>query len=357
MKRATEISLSLQQRCNVLFCVKLGWTVHATKDAITSVYSRESLSESRIAYWYHAFKKGRTCIVDMPRRFKERTGRSAENIQVISDLLQQDKRSTIARLSDGSGLPPATVHRILTKDLELRKKTAKYVPHLLTEGNCARRRNTCEFFLRLIRQFPKVLSCVVTIDESWMYLYDPERKSQSKQWLRKDEDRPVKAAHPRSVKKVMIVTFFDCQGLVYHEYVQGTMKTKDFIALCTRFLAAHRLRRPRGTVGGQTFLHMDNASCHTSYDSLQFLRDQHVQVVPHPPYSPDLAPNDFWFYGRLKRDIRGVRFPNVDALKAAVMEQLSAIASHEYKDCVMRAWPRRLIRCLEMGGNYFEGIH
>ncbi|GBP66257.1 hypothetical protein EVAR_41052_1 [Eumeta japonica] len=41
-------------------------------------------------------------------------------------------------------------------------------------------------------------------------------------------------------------------------------------------------------------LHHDNASCHTSTETTRFLERQKVELTGHPPYSPDLAPNDFY---------------------------------------------------------------
>ncbi len=42
------------------------------------------------------------------------------------------------------------------------------------------------------------------------------------------------------------------------------------------------------------FLHHDNAPCHTSAMTLGLIGTSHIDMVPHPPYSPDLAPCDFF---------------------------------------------------------------
>ncbi len=96
----------------------------------------------------------------------------------------------------------------VTCDLKLSKKCAKYVPRLLTPVNVRKRRDCCEFFLRLVRQFPKVLANTVTMDESWVYQYDPETKQQSKQWLPHNSPRPIKALWTRATGKVFFCLFF-----------------------------------------------------------------------------------------------------------------------------------------------------
>lgn len=49
---------------------------------------------------------------------------------------------------------------------------------------------------------------------------------------------------------------------------------------------------------------MDNVPSHTALLTLQHLRNSGWTSLPHPPYSLDLAPNDFWLYMRVKRGLR-----------------------------------------------------
>ena len=52
-------------------------------------------------------------------------------------------------------------------------------------------------------------SKIVTGDETWIYLFDPENKIQSKQWLPKGSDGPKKFKAERSAKKLMATVFWD----------------------------------------------------------------------------------------------------------------------------------------------------
>jgi hypothetical protein len=38
------------------------------------------------------------------------------------------------------------------------------------------------------------------------------------------------------------------------------------------------------------------------------LRDLHYKLLEHPPYSPDLAPSDFFLFPKLKLFLAGQRF-------------------------------------------------
>ena len=48
-------------------------------------------------------------------------------------------------------------------------------------------------------------------------------------------------------------------------------------------------------------LHHDNASSHTSAQIAPFLSTRNIDLMSHPPYSPVLAPNDFFFIPVVKK--------------------------------------------------------
>ena len=71
----------------------------------------------------------------------------------------------------------------------------------------------------------------------------------------------------------------------------------------------------------------DNAPVHTSQHSTAVLDTTGLVVLDHPPYSPDLAPSDFYLFTHLKKHLRGERFNNKDDLKAAVTNFLDEKSS------------------------------
>ena len=79
------------------------------------------------------------------------------------------------------------VHDILTKDLGLTKKCARWVPRLLTPAHKAAKVKMAEDFLAKLEADPTGFKKkVVTMDESWVSHFQPESKEQSKQWVEKD---------------------------------------------------------------------------------------------------------------------------------------------------------------------------
>ncbi|CAH1994731.1 unnamed protein product [Acanthoscelides obtectus] len=80
-------------------------------------------------------------------------------------------------------------------------------------------------------------------------------------------------------------------------------------------------------------LHQDNASSHTVQKTRQYLTEENVELLDHPPYSPDLSPNDFFTFPKIKNRLRGQRFHSpedaVDAFKNAV----SDLPANEWNKC------------------------
>jgi hypothetical protein len=58
-------------------------------------------------------------------------------------------------------------------------------------------------------------------------------------------------------------------------------------------------------------LHHDNMPTHTSLKNTEFVTNNNMVIVPHPPYSPDLAPCDFALFPKLKTKLTGRRFESV----------------------------------------------
>jgi hypothetical protein len=60
---------------------------------------------------------------------------------------------------------------------------------------------------------------IITGDETWVYGYYPETKRQSSQWKSADSPRPKKVRQVRSEVKVMLIVFFDMEGIARYECV------------------------------------------------------------------------------------------------------------------------------------------
>jgi histone-lysine N-methyltransferase SETMAR len=75
----------------------------------------------------------------------------------------------------------------------------------------------------------------------------------------------------------------------------------------------------------QLLLHADNARPHTAKLSIQYFNENRMKSSPYPPYSPDLAPSDFYLFGYVKRCFAGLSFEDADQLLTALEGVLEGI--------------------------------
>jgi hypothetical protein len=91
-------------------------------------------------------------------------------------------------------------------------------------------------------------------------------------------------------------------------------------------------------------------SAPTALSVQRFLAAKNMAVVPHPPYSPDFAPCDFFLCPRMKSKLKGCRFRDVTEIREQSLTVLHAIPKSQFQQ-----WQKRWARCISSEGEYFEG--
>jgi len=104
---------------------------------------------------------------------------------------------------------------------------------------------------------------------------------------------------------------------------------------------------------GDWILHHDNAPPHTSYLVQQFLGKHGTTQLQQLPYSPDLAPCDFFLFPRLKKVLKGHRFEAMEDIKRNLMKTLLDILKEEFTKCFQQ-WQKRWVKCVAVEGNHVE---
>ena len=127
--------------------------------------------------------------------------------------------------------------------------------------------------------------------------------------------------------KVMLVVFFDWKGIVHHEFVpRGQMVNRQFYQeVLARLRVAVRRKRPELWENQTWMLHRDNELAQASLLIRSYLAKHQTSVVPHPPYSPDLAPADFFLFPKLKITLKGSRFQTTEEIQENEIRELRTI--------------------------------
>ena len=109
-------------------------------------------------------------------------------------------------------------------------------------------------------------------------------------------------------------------------------------------------KRPALFKSGQWHFHQDNAPDHNSIFVIDYLTKMGIKTVPHPPYSLDLAPCDFWLFPKL----RSCRYETIEDMKEAVTKVIDTLTQDDFHGAFQKLL-ERYNKCIAAGGDYFVG--
>ena len=147
----------------------------------------------------------------------------------------------------------------------------------------------------------------------------------------------------------MLIMFFDVRGIVHSEFLpQGHTISQQVCKEILRLLL-RSVREKRGELwlDKSWLLHHDNAPAHNALSIRQFLAEKNIAVLEKPPYSPDLAPCDFFLFPKLKGIIKS---EGVEAIKRAVTKELRGIPEESFQKCI-EAWQKRMEKWVRVEGD------
>ena len=266
--------------------------------------------------------------------------------------MDKDRHETISAHYD---ISVGTVHTIIHEELKMQKICAKFVPRVLREDQKQRRYHDSREMIKLINSDPAVLDALVTCNESWIYCFDPETKRQSSQWKHAGSPRPKKARQIKSTHKLLMIPFFDSIGMIYMHWVPTgqTVNKKYYVEVLREFRKRFRQKRPALFKSGQWHFNQDNTTVHNSILVTDYLTKMGIKTVPHPPYSPDLAPCDFWLFPKLKENLRGSRYETIGEMKEAVTKVIDMLTQEDLHGAFQKLLKQ--YKYIAAEGDYFEG--
>ncbi len=350
----------IEQRANVKMGVRMGLCHAEIQRNLRRVWGDHALSRTQVAMWFKRFQADPDASCkDKLHSECLRSVRVQRNVDLIQNTLNMDKRSSIKELSSATGISTMSVHRILRKDLQVRKVAAKFIPKLLNNIQKRQREENSASNLRKIQADATILDRIVTCDKSCVFSFDLHTKQANMQWLGHEEPRPSKALRSRSQKKVMLVLFFDHAGVIHIEFLNRNRRINSevYIEILRRMRESLCRKHPVLWANHNWFLHQDNAPCHVFVEVADYLFtvDMAEYLWPHPPpYSPDLAPCDFWAFPLLKKQIHGRCFADLEEVKDTVRTIFRRTPPAEYHN-VFTNLGRRYQKCIQSRGEYFEG--
>ncbi|PNF36013.1 hypothetical protein B7P43_G00571 [Cryptotermes secundus] len=218
------------------------------------------------------FNEGRQNVADTHRPGHPSV---SEEVYALSMLLESDRCHTIHKLAQEPGLAHTAVLHILKECLGMRKIASQWVLHDLTEIQKWLRYNAARNHLERYEHEGEPFLCrmsIITLDETWAKSYEPQMKRQSNQWHHYGSPRKSKVyQNPNNVKV------------------------------------------------------MDNAQPHAAQAVADLFDRWGLEVLYHPPYSPDLSPCDFDLIPKTKEPFCGIHFRTVPEILRAVDRSIRTI--------------------------------
>jgi hypothetical protein len=84
---------------------------------------------------------------------------------------------------------------------------------------------------------------------------------------------------------------------------------------------------------------------------MQFFDQRKVTVLDHPPYSPDLAPADYFLFPKVKSHLKGRLLDSILDIQKAVTNTLNTIAKDDFYRGIQKLYDRAN-QCVQLEGMY-----
>ena len=109
------------------------------------------------------------------------------------------------------------------------------------------------------------------------------------------------------------------------------------------------MRKKRAPLLPTMLFHHDNAPSNWASTNQETINRRSIEVLGHPPYSPDLDPSDFFLVPTLKKILRGQQFDDVADLQRTVQSAITSLGPSAYKNCI-NSWVKRCRKCISFKG-------
>jgi histone-lysine N-methyltransferase SETMAR len=161
----------------------------------------------------------------------------------------------------------------------------------------------------------------------------PESKRASVQWQHHSSlsTKKFKVTSTPSGGKVILTVYWDSKGvLLAHFQKRGeNVSSASYCEVLSKLRDAIR-RKPPGQLTTGVLLHDDNARPHTARATQERIQELEWDLLELPPYSPDLAPSDFYLFGPLKNHLCCKSFPYNEEVETKVQKWLRQQSKHFY---------------------------
>lgn len=324
----------------------LGLKAAEAQRKVAQVFGQKTVSESSVRGWFAKFRSGDIALEDKPR-----TGRP---LAIDRDLLDQEVKSdpsTTCEILAEKFKVSAECIRVNLHALGKSYKLNRWVPYDLTLDQKFRRVSLCSYLLDRLKNEP-FITRLLTSDEKWV-MYDNSTRSCS--WLDKGAASGSTAKPSIHSKKVLLCVWWNGHGIMHYELLRSgqTVTAELYVQQLERVQEQLRIKCPGLVNRGKVFYLHDNARPHVAKIVREKLLSLDWEVLPHPAYSPDLAPSDYHLFLSLSNFLRDKKFDEISNVNSALNEFFDSKTLEFYRRGLTKL-PERWQKCIDAEGAYFE---
>ena len=214
-----------------------------------------------------------------------------------------------------------------------------------------RKQKCSELFSILEKSKHNAYRDIITGDQSWfIYNYSPDGA-----WVLEDDEAPVFSKNKICIAKMMITVIWGVWGVyIVDELPEGMHLNSTYFVEHILFpLDKQKDQIWPGKGNHKIWLHLDNCKVHNSRYTQVAMEKTDFKRSPHPPYSPDIAPSDFFLFGYVKEKLKGQAFKERSTLFEAILSIIQSIPI-EMKRRVFDEWAHRCQWVSQHEGLYFQ---
>lgn len=327
-------------RVMLVLLFRMGYSASKAHQAMCEYIAPDVISQHTVELWFNRFRKGDFNLDDKPISGAPST---LDEQRLLAAIEINPSRST-RDLTHEFGCSKDTINRHL-HSLGKVYKYGQWIPHDLTESQLNARVHAC-ISLQTFKRTKAWLCDLVTGDEKYVLFVNHTNK---RQWLGRGETGILNVKSKVTEKKVMIAVFWDIHGIVYWEFIpEGTtMTAKTYCNILEKVALSAKKRHDK------VYLLHDNAKPHTALMTREKIMELEFRLVPHPPYSPDIAPSDYHLFRSLQNHLGNQKFDDLQDLELWLNKYFSSLPSEFYKNGIM-ALPKRWDYIVDNNGLYIN---
>lgn len=293
-------------------------------------------------------------LLDAPR--SGRPSLQENRTEAILDALQSTANefhsSSIAKVSDKTGIPWSSVQRILRQKCKLYPYKLRLVQNLTELDKKARMR-----FATWLLENNSLIPNILWSDETYFSLDGEINRHNCRIWSAMKPDEVLSTClHPQ---KVCVWMGFTATFSLKPFFFQSTVTSGNYLMMVREHVRPQLAKKRKLS---SVIYMQDGAPPHyalavRNYLCTTFDKNRVISrgcLNDWPPRSPDLNPLDYWFWGTLKARVFHTDRPrSLEALKARITDECARFTVEEFAAAISNL-NSRLYLTLDVDGGHFE---